>query len=66
MFFMWDDEYAEIICELGDLTKRSDALYNVEMGEWKKQTSHFLKLAEKKVPCCYKCFCNDMQVRLMF
>jgi hypothetical protein len=42
---MCEDEYAEFIHELENLPKQSDAQYDVEMGEWKKQTSHLVKLA---------------------
>lgn len=56
---MWEDEYEEYIPKLGVVIQRSgvkhvvsnisknEARYDIEMGEWKKQNSHLVKLAEK-------------------
>ena len=58
-FFTWEEEYEELLRELGIVKQQSDvehvvldvrrneARYDVEMEEWKKHNARLLKLAEK-------------------
>ena len=56
---MWEEDYEELLRELGIVTQQSDvehvvsdvrrneAQYDVEMGEWKEHNSRLVKLVEQ-------------------